>query len=139
MKDVIISIKGLQGTTENGDDIELVTDGTYSNADGKTVFSYMESELTGLEGTKTEFLVDGELVMITRTGTVNMQMTFQEGQKHYFVYSMPFGNLTIGVETHSIRNELNDNGGYLEVKYLLDMGNSMVTRNTFEISIKEAK
>jgi hypothetical protein len=29
MKDVIISIKGLQGTTENGDDIELVTDGTY--------------------------------------------------------------------------------------------------------------
>ena len=89
MKDVIISIKGLQGTDEEGNDLELVTDGLYSYEPDNVAFEYMESELTGMEGTRTEFSVAGDQVVITRRGTVNMQMTFKAGEKYYFVYDTP--------------------------------------------------
>ena len=136
MKDVIISIKGLTGTDEDGEDIELVTDGAYCFDEKKTAFEYLESELTGMDGTKTEFKVEPDSVMITRSGTVNMQMLFEEGRKHYFSYETPFGSMTMGVDTQSIRNELSEKGGRLEVRYLMDLGNSMITRNKFEINIK---
>lgn len=138
MKDVIISVKGLLGTTEDGDDIELVTDGKYSFKDGKAEFEYMESELTGMEGTKTSFTVSPNCVMITRKGTVTMQMMFEEGRKNYFAYKTPFGAMTMGIDAYSINSRLDDDGGCLEVKYLLDMSNSMVTRNTFNIDIRKA-
>ncbi|MGM9521973.1 MAG: DUF1934 domain-containing protein [Oscillospiraceae bacterium] len=138
MKDYIISIKGLQGTTDDGEDIELVTDGTFATGGGKTAFAYMESELTGMDGTLTEFSVEDGSVIITRSGTINMQMTFIEGQKHYFVYETPYGSMTMGVDTQSIRAAFDDNGGELEVRYLMDLGNSMVTRNCFKIHVKKA-
>ena len=138
MKDVMISIKGLQGTDEEGNDIELVTDGVYSFESGLVSFEYMESELTGLEGTSTQFDVQGDQVTITRRGTVNMQMTFKAGEKHYFVYNTPYGNMTMGVDTQSVRTKLDETGGWLSVRYIMDLGNTMITRNCFEIYIREA-
>ena len=135
--DYIISIKGLQGTNEEGEDIELVTDGEYGvGDDGRVAFRYMESELTGMEGTLTDFSVEPDRVTITRSGTVNMQMTFEEGQKHYFVYDTPYGNMTMGVDTQSIRWDFDRDGGTLEVRYLLDLGNSVMTRNRFQVRVK---
>ena len=137
--DYIISIKGLQGTDEDGEDIELVTDGEYGlTENGHAAFRYMESQLTGMEGTLTDFSVEPDRVTITRSGTVNMQMTFEEGQKHYFVYDTPYGNMTMGVDTQSIRSEFDQDGGVLEVRYLMDLGNSMITRSCFEVRIKRA-
>ena len=138
MKKVIISIKGLQGTDDEGNDIELVTDGTYSYQSDSVAFEYMESELTGMEGTRTEFMVEGDQVMITRRGTVNMQMSFKAGEKYYFAYDTPYGNMMMGVDTQSVLARLDERGGSLIVRYIMDFGSAMVTRNKFEIYIKEA-
>ena len=49
MKDVIISIKGVQSLPQGeSDSVELVTEGKYSFRDGHGELSYMESELTGM-------------------------------------------------------------------------------------------
>ena len=58
MKDVIISIKGRQNDP-NGEEnaVELVTDGEFDYKNGEGTLSYMDSELTGLEGTKTTFTI----------------------------------------------------------------------------------
>ena len=67
MKDVIISIKGTQNDADGEDsEIELVTDGQFSFENGEGVFSYMESELTGLEGTKTSFTISPLGVVLSR-------------------------------------------------------------------------
>ena len=138
MKNVIISIKGLQGTDEEGNDIELVTDGLYAYSAERVDFEYMESELTGMEGTRTQFAVEGDQVMITRQGTVNMQMPFKAGEKDYFVYDTPYGNMTMGVDTKSVLSKFDESGGELCVRYIMDLGNAMVSRNSFEINIREA-
>lgn len=140
MKDVIISIFGLQNLNgDSSDDVEFVTDGRYSFENGKAEFSYLESELTGMQGTRTTFTVSPEEVVITRDGSVNMQMVFREGQKHYFMYETPFGSLTMGVDTMSILDSMGESGGRLEVKYMIDMEHSVVSRNQFRINVREAQ
>lgn len=137
-KDVIISIKGTQTTEDDSDVYELVTDGTYSFSDSSCQFTYMESELTGLEGTKTTFLIDKNQVMLTREGSFNSQMVFEKGKKHYFLYETPYGAATMGINTHKFSSGLSEHGGNIELAYAVDLDNVMLGKNNFEINIREA-
>ena len=135
MKDVIISIVGIP----NGDEaIEFVTDGKYCYGKDKTVFSYMESELTGLAGTKTTFTVEEAFTTLVREGKFNSQMVFEEGRKHFFLYDTPFGSTTMGVDTKRIIRKLDEHGGCMKIEYFLDLDNVNLGRNEFRINIKEA-
>ena len=138
MKDVIISITGVQ-RAEDGerDSIELVTDGKYCFTREETFFSYMESELTGLEGTRTSFSIGPLGVIMSREGNLNTRMVFQEGKKHYFLYETPYGSMTMGVDTHRIKNGLGEHGGDMEIDYVLDFDNAVVGRNKFRIHVRE--
>lgn len=137
MKNVLISIKGFQSTQdEEAESFELVTDGVYSLKDGIINFSYMESELTGYAGMKTSFVIDPERVTLDRADGLNGEMIFSEGQKHHFVYGTAFGSLTMGIDTQSIVNDLTKDGGNLEIHYVLDVDNVVMSRNSFKINIK---
>jgi Uncharacterized protein conserved in bacteria len=137
-KDVIISIKGKQSA--DGDDgiYEFVTNGTYKYTDSDYEFTYMESELTGLEGTKTTFHINEEQVMLTREGSVNSQMLFESGKKHYFLYETPYGAATLGVNTHRVKSGLNEHGGDVELSYAVDVDSVTLGKNDFMINIREA-
>ena len=141
MQDAIISIKGMPGSDELGDEvIELVTDGEYSYNDGReATFSYMESELTGLEGTRTTFMIDRDFVTLTREGTVNSHMIFEEGRKHLSMYETPFGATTVGVDTKRVNVSLDEFGGDLEIVYSLDVNQEVIGRNKFKINVKKRR
>ena len=80
MKEVIISIVGTQSLEKGLESIELVTDGHYSFDNGKGILTYMESEITGMDGTKTTFEVGDDLVIDQREPlTVNDL----KGKKHF--------------------------------------------------------
>ena len=138
MKDVIISITGIQSLEEGEKDaIELSTDGEYCfSADG-VLFSYMESELTGLEGTRTSFSVGPQSVVMSREGNLNSRMIFEEGKKHLFMYETPVGAVTMGVKTQKIMNKLGEHGGDIEIDYVLDFDHVIVGRNKFRINVRE--
>ncbi len=141
-QDYVISIRGEQTTGYGGepDALELVTGGSYESGteNANATFSYMESELTGLEGTRTTFEVAQDRVVLTREGTVNTQMIFQEGRKHYFAYETPYGSMMMGVDTHSVRSKLGQGGGELEIRYAIDMDSNLISKNTFHINIRRA-
>lgn len=139
MKDVIISIIGTQAVPGDEDSsIELVTDGKYSHSDGNTSFSYMESELTGLEGTKTTFTLDalGNIAM-QREGSLNSRMVFEKGKRHTFLYDTPFGAATMSVNTSRISAEMGECGGNVEIDYTVDFENAVVGKNRFKIFVRE--
>jgi uncharacterized beta-barrel protein YwiB (DUF1934 family) len=139
MKDVIISITGIQQREQEDDDtVELVTAGKYGMEDGEIRFSYWESELTGLEGTRTSFDVSPMGVVMSREGRLNSQMVFQEGKKHCFLYETPFGSATMGVNTHRIKNRLSEHGGEMEIDYVIDFDHTVVGRNKFLIHVRES-
>jgi Uncharacterized protein conserved in bacteria len=140
MKDVIISIKGTQNDPVGGDNIiELETDGVFAFENGEGELSYMESELTGLDGTKTSFTISPMGVVMTREGSLNSRMVFEEGKKHCFLYETPFGSATMGVNTTSISVSLDEHGGDMEIDYIVDFQHSVVGHNMFKIKVSEQK
>lgn len=138
-KDVIISIVGTQTYDEDDKDtIELVTDGKYFQKNGETNLTYMESELTGLAGTKTTFTINPDAVVLSREGALNTRMIFEVGKKHYFLYDTPYGAATMGVNTSRIRQRLGENGGDMEIEYVVDFDHTVIGKNTFKINVREA-
>ncbi len=137
-KDVLISIKSTQSIAgEEAEPTELITKGSYACRGGLKKFSYMESQLTGLEGTRTEFLIRPEEVVMNRTGTVTSRMVFHMGKKHHFLYGTPYGTLAMGINTRSIDTQLGEHGGSMELQYDLDFENALLSRNSINITIKE--
>ena len=138
MKDVIISITGTQDAPQGEDNtIELVTEGKYCFKDGRGKLTYMESELTGMAGTKTSFTFSPDEVVLSREGTLTSRMVFREGTKNTFLYDTPYGSTTMGLDTHRISSSLGEGGGELEIDYIVDFDHTVVGRNRFKINVRE--
>lgn len=136
-RDVLITIKSSQSLEgEVAEPAELISLGTYSCSGDVQRFSYMESELTGLEGTRTAFEVRPDEVVMTRTGSVTSRMVYRKGKKHHFMYDTPYGTLNLGLNTHLIESELDEAGGSLRIEYDLDFENALLSHNKFSITIK---
>ena len=111
MKDVIISVTGVQQGVNGPDAMELITAGQYGQDEKETLLTWQESELTGMEGTKTSLRVQPRGVVLSREGALNTRMEFEEGRKRYFLYETPFGSATMGLNTRRIVNRLGAHGG----------------------------
>ncbi|MGM9615244.1 MAG: DUF1934 domain-containing protein [Oscillospiraceae bacterium] len=138
MRDVIISITGVQNDP-NGDkdSVELVTTGKYGMENDEIRFTYEESELTGLDGTRTTFTISPMGVVLRREGSLNSEMVFQQGRKNFFLYETPYGSATMGVDTRRIDTQLDEHGGNLELDYDIDFNHTLMGRNKFKINVRE--
>ena len=138
LKDVIISITGVQNFPQGSDDtVELVTEGKYCYRDGKGELSYMESELTGMQGTRTSFTFTPTEVVLSREGTLTSKMVFREGTKNTFLYDTPVGSATMGLDPHQIHSTMGPRGGDMEIDYVVDFDHAVVGRNKFRINVRE--
>ena len=134
---VLLSIRGEQYFDDiDPDATELMTEGTMTlTADGM-VLRYQETELTGMEGTTTTFEVKGPQVILTRSGAVNSQMIFEEGRRHTSLYETPYGELTVDIQTSSLRHTLSQRGGVMEIRYSIAVEHTVTGRNCFKIRVK---
>ena len=138
MKNVIITVRGIQITAdEPAADMELITEGEYTFDDGVGFFTYEETEITGMAGTTTRFDFSPTEAVITREGTVSSKMVFVEGKVNVFLYNTPYGSMTMGIDTHKIENKLTEHGGTIDIDYTLSFDRMVVSRNRFNVKIKE--
>ena len=134
---VLLSIRGEQYFDDIDPDAkELMTEGTMVLTEDGMVLSYEETELTGMEGTTTTFEVKGPQVILTRTGTVNSQMVFEEGRQHTSLYETPFGELTVDIQTSTLKHNLTQRGGVMEIKYSIAVEHTVTGRNCFKIRVR---
>ena len=134
---VLLSIRGEQYFDDiDPDATELMTEGTMVLTEDGMVLSYEETELTGMEGTTTTFEVKGPQVILTRTGTVNSQMVFEEGRQHTSLYETPFGELTVDIQTRTLKHNLTQRGGVMEIKYSIAVEHTVTGRNCFKIRVR---
>ena len=137
MKDVIISVVGVQQSVNGPDSMELVTAGQYGQDDKTTLLTWEETELTGMEGTKTSLIVQKNGVTLSREGALTTRMEFSEKQKSYFLYETPYGSATMGLNTRRINSRFGIHGGEIEIEYSVDMDQTIVGRNRFFIRVQE--
>lgn len=138
-KDVIISVKGSQVNMLNDvNETELVTQGTFYKKGDSYYVTYKETEITGMEGTTTTLKLSDKKVTLMRSGTVNSQMIFEQGQKHVSYYETVYGAFTIGVFAHQVDVRVNDSGGEVTVGYQIEVDNTATGSNDFYMKIREA-
>ena len=136
-KDVMIYIRSLYGYGEDEDIVEFTTDGQYA-FDGDTArLTYLESEVTGMEGTRTSVLVSPGRVVVDRDGAVTSRMVFTPGEKHAFLYDTPIGSATLHMDTRNVKSRFNEHGGHMEIDYVIDMEHAFASRNKFKMTVKE--
>ena len=99
--------------------------------------SYLETEVTGLEGTRTSLIVTPEQVVVDRDGMITSRMVFKERERSSFLYNTPYGTATMNMNTRRISRRLDEHGGDVEIDYVVDMEHTVVTRNRFTLKITE--
>lgn len=101
--------------------IELVTEGYLDVLEDGFEITYEESELTGLEGATTHFLLRPGVITLTRTGRLESQMIFREGVSHDSLYQMEFGALMLTVCASRVAYSLDENGGTVDLTYNIEI------------------
>lgn len=81
--------------------------------------------------------VTDEMVTMTRSGKAISSLFIEKGKKHHCHYGTEFGDFMIGVCTDEIRNELEETGGEIYLKYTLDINSSYMSENEMFINVKE--
>lgn len=133
-RDVLISIRGTQQDDEGQDQtMELTTAGTLWR-DGDTVcLSYVETEMTGMDGVKTTFRIEGDQIVMVREGELQSTMTFVEGDRSESLYDLGFAAFLLRVSSKRVRARIGDGEGRLELRYSVEMEGRLVANHNYEI------
>ncbi len=138
-KDVTIELTSINSVDKEQSKIELTTVGKLKSlANGGFQLKYEESEVTGFQGSTTCLSFFGnELVNLSRTGTAASELVLEKNKKHHCHYGTPYGDLTMGIFTHCIDNNVDDSGGELYLKYTVDINSSYISDNEIYIKITD--
>ena len=135
---VLIRVRGEQSFDgAEPDSTELTTEGLLCMTAEGFLLSYEESELTGMAGTTTAFEVQGERVILSRSGRVSSQMVFEEGKKNASLYETPYGVMSMDILTRELRHDMTEEGGTLDICYGITIQRSMCGQNRFHITVRK--
>lgn len=137
IKDVMITVTGTQGTGDHTEKTEFITGGWYEYRPDRTRITYEESELIGMEGTRTEIEIKDGVVGIVRSGSNNHTLMYEKGKKHIGYYNTPYGDFNIGTTTKEIKLDLHSWGGEIFIDFVSEFNGSVQSLNTTHIQIKE--
>ena len=138
-KEIILFVKGEQSYDGVEPEVtELITEGTMTIDDGgEIVLEYQESEITGMEGTNTKFIVNQDVVELTRTGMVESRMLFERGKRNSSLYETPWGTMMVDVATTQLAHRLNERGGIMEIGFTIAVNHQVTGENRFKIRVRE--
>ena len=134
---MILSILGRQSYLgQEPDQIELVTEGVLEDQANAWLLSYEESDLTGMGGVTTTFIVEPDRVTLKRTGKLNSQMVFQEGVTHESLYQVEFGALMIAVRASRVMADICHDGGMIDLIYDIELEQSAAGTIDYHLDIR---
>ena len=134
---VMLSLHSVQRYEEQeAEELELVTEGTMEFRDNGWEISYVETELTGLEGVTTTFRVEKDQLILKRTGQLRSEMLFRLGCAHDSLYQMPFGAFLMRVETLSLFYDIVPEGGSIDLCYRVTIENTQTGTVEYHMDIR---
>ena len=126
-KDVCLTVRSVienlteRGTSDGEPEItEIKVFGKISASSGGVTVKYRE-EAEGA-ATDTEILIKDGAVTVTRRGSIESEMRFQEGLTHTSLYSIPPYSFDTTVKTRRIRCAMTEDGGRLDIYYDMRIG-----------------
>ena len=137
---VLLTINGRQWSGhEEPQLIRLTTEGQLLRLNKFWSIVFDECDATGMEGTRTTIQVEDEGSMIlTRTGSHEMRLTFEAGSRHITRMNTPYGDLDVSVFTSMVESQIDDSGGFIHLGYTIDINNQEQLNTRLDIEIKKS-
>lgn len=136
---VLISVKTKQYIDGQPETIELITEGVYYKEGNQFFAEYEETEISGMDGTKTTMKIEDDTLTIMREGTTHSNLVFKKGQNHRSLYNTPFGALEVTVKPKKVQIDVNETGGNVKLEYRMDATGFESIENSLELNIKRAR
>lgn len=137
--EIKLRIIGIQKDDEGEEHrIELVTEGKFYRKENADYIMYEESEISGMENSKTRLKLEGEKVHMKRVGQNSSDMVFCKENPHELDYRTPYGVFRMQIETDSLEVEIKEQlvGSIIDLSYKLTMvDNESSTENKLKIEI----
>lgn len=139
-KPVILFVRGEQTYDGAAPEVtELITEGVMTmEAGGAMTLTYEETELTGMEGTTTRFLIREDQVVLERTGMIQSRMEFKQGERSSSLYETPWGTMVVDISTTRLLHRLGERGGVMEIVFTIAVNHQVAGENRFKVRVKEA-
>ena len=137
-KEIILFVRGEQTYDGAAPEVtELATEGLMSIEGGEISLTYQESEITGMEGTTTRFVIRGDTVVLERTGMIVSRMEFRQGERSSSFYETPWGTMAVDVATTRLAHRLTERGGVMEIVFTIAVNHQVTGENRFKIRVRE--
>jgi uncharacterized beta-barrel protein YwiB (DUF1934 family) len=134
-EDYVINITGRQFYEEDSGEVTLSTTGTYTVKDKASFIAYKEYDEDDPRVSHTAVLkVEPGKVTMMRGGSAT-RLILEEGRRHLCMYDTGFGPLTLGVFTSELSTELGRDGGYMVIKYTLDVDSNLSSQNELRVEV----
>ncbi len=100
---VTIKVRSIQKTKgEEEQIIELITEGQIEYKNDRVFLSYEESDLSGIEGAKTQLQVGDDFVRMRRVYHGVTEMNFELNRRNTSEYHTPYGKFKLESMTRSL-------------------------------------
>lgn len=138
-EDYWISITGKQKYEGDEGEIKVDTVGSYTKKGGVRYITYKEydDENPGVARTAVLKIEDDKVVTMSKAGS-GTSLILEKGRRHSCLYDTGYGQLSMGVFTSELKNELTDRGGKLKVNYTLDIDAYLSSRNELSIEVRSS-
>lgn len=137
-KQVLITVDSkMDDMSGRNDTMSLVTEGKLSVENDEYVLSYEESQITGLDGTTTIIRASNDSVTVIRHGSVSTMMLLEVGKTHLTDYQTQYGSVMLGITAQKVNVDMNENGGRIDVDYIVEYNQAYGGRNSISVKIQE--
>ena len=138
-KQIILFVRGEQTYDSVSPEVtELATEGLMTIEGEEVTLTYQESEITGMEGTTTRFIVRGDTVLLERTGMIVSRMEFKQGERSSSFYETPWGTMAVDIATTKLAHRLTERGGVMEIAFTIAVNHQVTGENRFKVRVREA-
>ena len=135
-KDIRVSVLGIQFDIDPDEPVELITFGDYYHKNGKHYILYDEIDIEEGENVKNRIKIGDGIIEVTKTGTTNGQLIFEQGKNHMTYYDTAMGSLVMGVNTDSICMVEEEDHIQARVRYSLEMNYNHISQCEITIDVR---
>lgn len=119
--------------------IELITEGDFYDEGESFRLVYDETELSGLEGTRTTLKIQDEKVVMSRSGNASSVMEFERGKRHQSLYDTEYGSMYMEMYTTKVDVSMKKNPLTIDIHidYDIIVKNMFEGKNQMHIRVKQ--
>ena len=135
-ENAVVRITSIQNAEGETDQSELNTTASYRITPEAAEIIYTELDETGdVSGETIITVLQDGLVTIRKTGFADALMILERGKTHPVKYSTMLGTMEMLLCALDINAELDEEGGSLHLRYLIDIGEAYSAQNTIDLRV----